>query len=67
MPFDVVRIAPGAPNVTRHYERFSDVADDTIDARIYQGIHFRTTDVQGVRLGKQVADWINEHAFQPVN
>jgi hypothetical protein len=66
MEFDVVRIAPNVPNVTRHYERFSDVMHDTIDARVYQGIHFRSTDVQAARLGKQVADWINEHAFQPV-
>ena len=66
MEFDVLRIAPGVPNVTRHYERFSDVVDDTIDARIYQGLHFRSADVQAARLGKHVADWINEHAFQPV-
>ena len=29
--FSVVRIAPGVPNVTRVYERFTDVVDDTID------------------------------------
>ncbi len=36
-----------AADVTRTYDRFTDVIDDTIDARIYQGIHFRTADVQG--------------------
>jgi hypothetical protein len=67
MEFDVVRIAPGVPNVTRHYERFSEVTEDTIDARIYQGLHFRSADVQAVRLGKHVAEWIDAHAFQPVD
>ena len=40
---------------------------DTIDARVYQGIHFRTADVQGARLGKHVARWLDKHYFQPVN
>ena len=66
MQFDVVRLAPGANPVTRQYERFSDVRDDTIDARVYQGIHFRSADVQGARLGQHVADWVTGHAFQPV-
>lgn len=66
MEFDVVRVAPPAANVTRSYVQFSDVVDDTIDARIYQGLHFRSAEVQGARLGKHVADWVNENAFQPV-
>jgi hypothetical protein len=33
MAFSVERIAPGVPNVTRHYQSFTDVAQDTIDAR----------------------------------
>jgi hypothetical protein len=62
--FSVVR-TPGG--VTRDYERFTDVIDDTIDARVYQGIHFRAADVQGAEIGKRVAHWLEEHYFQPVN
>ena len=50
----------------RTYERFSDVVRDTIDARIYLGIHFRTPDVQGAWIGKKTAQWIDKHYFQPV-
>ena len=64
--FSVVRIVPGVPNVTRNYERFTDVIDDTIDARVYQGIHFRAADVQGAEIGKDVARWLDHHYFQPV-
>jgi hypothetical protein len=64
--FSVVRIVPGVPNVTRNYERFTDVIDDTIDARVYQGIHFRAADVQGARIGKDVAHWLDKHYFEPV-
>jgi len=52
--------------VTRQYERFTDVIDDTIDARIYLGIHFRTPDVQGAEIGRDVAHWLDKHYFQPV-
>jgi hypothetical protein len=69
MAFSVERIAPGAPNVTRNYERFTDVVQDTIDARVYQGIHFRTGDKQGAGIGKRVAHWLDRHTdyFEPVD
>jgi hypothetical protein len=50
----------------RDYERFLDVIDDTIDARVYLGIHFRTPDVQGAGIGKDVAHWLDTHHFRPV-
>jgi hypothetical protein len=49
--------------VTRNYERFTDVPKDTIDARVLLGIHFRNPDVQGARLGKDVARWLDKHYF----
>lgn len=52
--------------VTRDYTRFTDVPSDTIEARILQGIHFRTADVDGARLGKDVARWVNRHYFRRV-
>jgi len=30
------------------------------------GIHFRTADEQGARLGKKVAHYLKKHYFQPV-
>ena len=57
--------SPPAP-VTREYERFTDVIADTIDARIYLGIHFRAPDEQGAEIGKDVAHWLDKHYFRPV-
>lgn len=51
----------------RAYSRFTDVVKDTIDARIYLGIHFRTPDVQGAVLGSKVARWLDRHYFQPAD
>jgi hypothetical protein len=51
--------------VTRQYERFTDVIEDTIDARVFQGIHFRVSDVQGAQIGTDVAEWVATNHFQP--
>ena len=52
--------------MTRTYDQFADVIDDMIDARVYQGIHFRAADVQGAAIGRDVAHWLDKHFFQPV-
>jgi hypothetical protein len=52
--------------ITRQYQHFRDVLNDTIDARVFQGIHFRSADEQGAKLGRDVARWVDKHALQPV-
>ena len=51
---------------TRSFNRFSDMLKEVIDARVWAGIHFRTSDVQGAVLGKKVAQYLKKHYFQPV-
>ena len=66
MDFSVIRPIPGIPAVELHYTRFTDLVDDTIDARVWQGLHFREADVQGAGIGKDAARWLDKHFFQPV-
>ena len=61
--FNLVKITAGQPDLTRNYERFTDVIKDTINARIWLGIHFRTPDVQGAELGEDVANWLDRRFF----
>jgi len=63
MPFTVTRIA--GSETTRDYATFTSVVDDTIEARILLGLHFRTADVQAAKLGKQVAAWVSNRFFRP--
>jgi hypothetical protein len=56
----------GVPGSTRSYTRFTGVIRDTIEGRILNGYHFRTTDVQGAWLGKKAAQWLDNNYFQPV-
>jgi hypothetical protein len=60
-------LAHAADPMSRTYQHFRDVWDDTIDARVYQGIHFRSADEQGAMIGRSIALWVDEHALQPVN
>jgi hypothetical protein len=54
------------PLETRYFDRFSDAVTEIIGARIWGGIHFRTADIQGQILGREIADYMAEHYFQPV-
>jgi hypothetical protein len=51
--------------MTRSFTRFSQAIDEIVDARVWSGIHFRTADEQGERIGEQVAQYRQEHYFQP--
>jgi hypothetical protein len=52
--------------LTRSFSRFSQAIDEIVDARVWSGIHFRTADEQGARIGTQVAKWRDRHFFQAV-
>ena len=41
----------------RTFHRLSDAANEVVDARILQGIHFRAADAEAKRLGTRVAFW----------
>ena len=50
--------------ITRQWSSFSQAAGEVIDARVYSGIHFRTADEVGARLGRQVARFVSTHALR---
>ena len=51
---------------TRTYRRFSDARQEVVDARIYEGIHFRFADEAARKQGTQVAAWAFENFLQPL-
>ena len=64
---------PGAPivvtlsGITRQWSSLSEAVDEVIDARVYSGIHFRTSDEVGARMGRQVAQFVSTHALRKSN
>lgn len=65
MPFTMRAVnASGAVVGERTYSRFSDVIEDVIDVRVLHGVHFRTADVQGAKIGAQVARWVDRQILR---
>lgn len=65
MTFEVTSLAPLAVQKTRTYHRFSDAAQDVVDARVYLGIHFRFADTAARTQGQRVAEWTFNHFLLP--
>jgi hypothetical protein len=61
MTFTVTSDYPQATQKTRSYNRFSDMATDMVNVRIYHGIHFRFADEASREQGTKVADWVFGH------
>jgi hypothetical protein len=61
MTFTVTSDYPQATQKTRSYNRFSDMASDMVNVRIYHGIHFRFADEASREQGTKVADWAFGH------
>jgi PAP2 superfamily len=57
---------PLLPN-PRHFSHFSDPLKEIVEARIWAGLHYRTADVQGLKLGQEVAHYTRLHYFQPLH
>ena len=57
--------AAGHPD--RTFDSTDDIIKEIIDARIYNGVHYRTSVVHGSVLSHKVAQWVAKHYFQPVD
>jgi hypothetical protein len=56
---------PGGPAV-RTFDTFTQPLAELIEARIWAGLHYRSGDVAGQALGRNVANYGAANHFQPV-
>lgn len=56
--------SPTNPGFERHWATFSEGVLEVIDARVYAGIHFRSSDERGAQLGRDVGRFAAKHAFR---
>jgi hypothetical protein len=52
------------PGKTRSFASFSDAVAEIANARVFGGIHFRTSCVRANALGRAVADYVSRHAMR---
>jgi len=58
--------SPTAAGVTRRYARLSDYAAEVLNARIYDGVHYRQSGEVGAAMGRAIAAHIVEHTLRPL-
>jgi hypothetical protein len=64
--FSVTSNAALAIQKTRNFARFSDAAQEVVDARVLLGIHFRFADEAARTQGSRVAHWVTQKFLRPV-
>jgi len=52
-----------SPGTTRTFSSFSQAIAEIVDARVFGGIHFRTSCLRADALGRAVAQYVSTHAF----
>jgi len=60
----IVATSPRNPTFPRNWATFSEGIDEVIDARVYIGFHFRTSDETGARIGRKVARFVFNHTLR---
>jgi hypothetical protein len=55
-----------APGLTRSFDRLSDYVNEVINARIYEGVHYRTSGEVGAALGRKVAEEVVRTQLRPL-
>jgi hypothetical protein len=58
-------ITSGASGATHQYSSFQAVADETVNARVWGGIHWRTSCTVGRTMGQAIAAFDLMHGLQP--
>ncbi len=56
-PVPITLTSATAPGVTRTYTDWATISREVVDARVWEGVHYRTSDVVGLETGQQVAQW----------
>ena len=54
------------PGVVRSFKSFSSALEEVKNARVFAGIHFRSATDDGEKLGASVAEYVLDHAAQPL-
>jgi hypothetical protein len=60
----MVAHSPAHPAFDHLWFRFSQGIDEVLNARVWEGIHFRNSDEQGMRAGRCVGQFVVHHALK---
>lgn len=52
--------------ITRDYDSFSELAREAVEARIWSGVHFRSSQTTGAAVGRALGEWVARHRMTPL-
>ena len=55
-----------APGVTRSFNKLSDYATEVVNARIYDGVHYRTSGEAGAAMGRKIGQYTVQNFLKPL-
>jgi hypothetical protein len=64
-PFSLT--SPTATGVTRRFSRLSDYVSESIDARVYDGVHYHTFGAVGAAMGRNIGAYTGQNYLKPVS
>ena len=56
-----------APGVTRGFERLSDYVAEVINARVYDGVHYRASGEVGAAMGRKIGEYTVQNFLKPLH
>jgi hypothetical protein len=59
-------VSSTAPGVTRKFTKLSDYEQEVVNARIYDGVHYRASGVAGSKMGRQVGEYTVANYLKPI-
>lgn len=65
LPTTVAMTSPTAPGVTRKFDRLSDYKAEIVNARIYDGVHYRKSGEVGVEMGRKIGEFVTQTYLKP--
>ena len=55
-----------APGVTRSFSKLSDYVAEVVNARVYDGVHYRTSGEAGAALGRKIGQYTMQNFLKPI-
>ena len=55
-----------APGVTRSFNKLSDYVTEVVNARIYDGVHYRTSGEAGAAMGRKIGEYTVQNFLKPI-
>jgi PAP2 superfamily len=55
-----------APGVVRRFSQLSDYVRESVDARVYDGVHYRTSGEVGAVMGRKIGEYAVQNFLKPI-